>query len=167
MNKNRLFLKGLSYGALASLLLWIVLSGTVLLLRRTEQDLYVLVVGIPLWVTIWTIVGLIVAAISIRRGRARSAGALCGIIVGVLSVVLMFAWPNCSYESVIDKTRWAIPYALLTPMLPILFLLNRLFQHVISGYLVDYAFSIISAATFWGVFGAMLGKLIGRGSSFQ
>ena len=156
MNKNRLFLKGSGYGALASLILWLVLGGTVLLVRRTEQDLYILVVGIPVWVTTWSIVGLIVAAISMTRGRARSAGALCGIIVGVLSVVLMFAWPVCSYESVIDKTRWAIPYALLTPMLPILVSLNWLFQHVISGYLVDYAFSLISAATFWGVFGGML-----------
>jgi len=33
---------------------------------------------------------------------------------------------------------------------------------MISGYIVDVAFALIAATTFWGVFGAMLGKLISR-----
>jgi hypothetical protein len=59
----------------------------------------------------------------------------------------------------LDKARWAIPYALLTPLLPIFISLNWQFQQVISGRIVDYAFAIISGVVFWGVFGVMLGKL--------
>src|SRR5262245_37570347 len=106
MNKSRQLLKGAAFGALASLMLWLVLAGTILLLRRTEQDFFILIVGIPIWLVTWSIAGLIISAVSIRKGRTKLAGAVSGIIVGVLSVVLMFLLPDCSYESTIDKTGW-------------------------------------------------------------
>jgi len=167
MNKTRQLLRGTALGALASLILWFVLAGTILFFRRTEQDFYILVVGIGIWSVTWAIAGLIISAVSLRNGRVRLAGTVSGLIIGVLSVVLMFLWPVCSYESVIDKTSWAIPYALLTPILPILFALNWLLQHVISGYFVDIAFALIAACAIWGSFGAMLGQLIGRSFSLQ
>jgi hypothetical protein len=163
MNMHRLLLKGSAYGFLASLIVWSVLGGTMLLVKRSEHDFLIFMVGIPIWAITWIAVGLIVSAATLRGVRPRLAGAVCGVVVGLVSAVLLVNWPNCGYENVIDKIQWAIPYALLTPLLPIFVPLTWLFQHVMSGRIVDDAIGFVSAVIFWGLFGAMLGKLIGRG----
>ena len=164
MTNSRSLVRGTFYGLLASMILWLVLAGTIFLFRRSEPDLFILLVGIPIWGITWAVAGAITSAVGAHSGWGV-AGALCGVIVGVLTAGLMIAWPTCDYGNVIDKARWAIPYALLTPTLPIFLPLNWLFQHVISGRLVDSMFLVISATLFWGLFGAMLGRLIGRGAS--
>lgn len=167
MNTERLLIRGFLCGAIASLILWLVLSGTVLFFRRAHPDLFILLVGLPLWGITWAVAGTVISAIAAKSGRWKSVGTVSGVVVGLLSGGLVIVWPTCNYENVMDKAWWAVPYALLTPSLSILVPLNGLFQHVISGWLTDSAVVLISSVIFWGVFGGMLGKLIGRSASIR
>lgn len=161
-------LKGAVYGFVAAIILWLILSGIVALtFGSLERVILISGVGITIWGITWSIAGAIIGFVGLKNAKWKLIGSVCGAVIGLISVILAIIWPRCDYGNMIDKVLWATPMAIEMPVFSLLYFMDKFLQKIfnLSIYQGDkfvILFLILSSVILWGIFGMMLGKLIGR-----
>ena len=169
-NESHYFLKGAVYGLVSMAILWLTLGSMMFLIfGNMERVTLITSVGILIWGITWSIAGTIIGNIGLKTSRWKLVGAICGITTGVLLTILSINWPRCDYGNVIYKVMWAIPIAIELPSVSLLMLSDALLKKTFGitlyqGELFVTGVLIILSAISWGIFGTMLGKLIGKQS---